>query len=150
MGGINKKPVKAPGRASVPAILQLETCECGAACLSMVLAYYGRFVTLEELRTACGVSRDGSNAKNLLRAGQAYGLMGQGLRMEPEDLRQRGSFPCVLHWNFNYFVVLLGFQGGVYKRKAYRLPGALCVDGGVGCDYRPNRPDHPGIYPSLY
>ncbi len=150
MGGINKKPVKAPGRASVPAILQLETCECGAACLSMVLAYYGRFVTLEELRTACGVSRDGSNAKNLLRAGQAYGLMGQGLRMEPEDLRQRGSFPCVLHWNFNYFVVLLGFQGGYAlindpDSGARRVPmedfdrsfTGICLEFAPGPDFAP-------------
>ena len=105
-----RRPV-AKGHARVPVFMQMEALECGAACLGMVLAYYGRFVPLEKLRIECGVSRDGSNALNLLRAAQSYGLKAGGYRVEPEVLRREGRFPCILHWNFNHFVVLCGFSG---------------------------------------
>jgi NHLM bacteriocin system ABC transporter peptidase/ATP-binding protein len=58
----------------------------------------------------CGVSRDGSNAKNLLAAARGYGMTAKGYRYEPETLRQKGRFPCIIHWNFNHFVVLDGFE----------------------------------------
>jgi NHLM bacteriocin system ABC transporter peptidase/ATP-binding protein len=108
-----KKTVKAPvtGRAAkVPVILQLEALECGAASLAMILAYYDKWVPLEQVRVDCGVSRDGSNAKNLLAAARGYGMTAKGYRYEPETLRQKGRFPCIIHWNFNHFVVLDGFE----------------------------------------
>lgn len=92
--------------------MQLETLECGAASLCMVLAYFGKWVTLEQVRADCGVSRDGSNARNILKAARSYGLDARGYRFEPEELRQETSFPCIIHWNFNHFVVLCGFKGG--------------------------------------
>ena len=97
--------------AKVPVILQLEALECGAASLAMVLAYYGKWVPLEKVRVACGVSRDGSNARNLLEAARSYGMTAKGYRYEPEALKEEGSFPCIIHWNFNHFVVLNGFKG---------------------------------------
>ena len=103
------------GVAKVPVIMQLEALECGAAALDMVLAYYGLWVPLERVRADCGVSRDGSNARNILRAARSYGLTAQGYRYEPETLRREGKFPCIIHWNFNHFVVLDGFRGD----KAY-------------------------------
>ncbi len=57
------------------------------------------------------VSRDGSNAKNLLLAARSYGLTAKGFRFEPDVLRRSGIFPCIIHWNFNHFVVLNGFKG---------------------------------------
>lgn len=100
--------------AKVPIILQLEVLECGAACLTMILAYYGKRVPLEQVRIDCGVSRDGSNAKNILAAARKYGLNAKGYRYEPSSLKENGTFPCIIHWDFNHFVVLDGFK----KNKA--------------------------------
>ncbi|MBQ0135324.1 MAG: NHLP family bacteriocin export ABC transporter peptidase/permease/ATPase subunit [Oscillospiraceae bacterium] len=106
-----KKPIT-KGVAKVPVVIQLEALECGAACLCMILAYYNKWIPLEQVREDCGVSRDGSNAKNILKAARFYGLEAKGYRYEPETLKERGSFPCIIHWNFNHFVVLKGFRGG--------------------------------------
>lgn len=104
-----KEPVK-NGHAKVPVILQMEALECGAASLAMVLAYYGKWLPLEQVRYDCGISRDGSNAKNILRAARSYGMEAKGYRRTPEKLKSEGVFPCIIHWNFNHFVVLNGFK----------------------------------------
>lgn len=96
--------------AKVPVILQMEALECGAAALAMVLAYYDKWVPLEQIRLDCGVSRDGSNAKNILIAARNYHMDAKGYRYEPETLKLKGKFPCIIHWNFNHFVVLDGFR----------------------------------------
>ncbi len=109
-----KKQSKRPltGRvAKVPVVMQMEALECGAACLTMILAYYDKWLPPEQVRLDCGVSRDGSNARNILRAARSYGLTAGGYRFEPEELRKSGTFPCIIHWNFNHFVVLDGFRG---------------------------------------
>ena len=104
-----KKPVS-KGFVKVPVIMQMEALECGAASLAMVLAYYDKWIPLEQVRKDCGVSRDGSNAKNVLRAARNYGLKAQGYRYEPDELKAEGTFPCIIHWNFNHFVVCCGFK----------------------------------------
>lgn len=105
------KPTVTKGAAKVPVIMQLEALECGAASLAMVMAYYGKWVPLEQVRSDCGVSRDGSNAKNIYLAAQDYGFNVKGYRKSPESIRKLGQFPCIIHWNFNHFVVLCGFKG---------------------------------------
>lgn len=77
----------------------------------MVMAYYGKWVPLEKVRSDCGVSRDGSSAVNVLKAARSYGFEAKGFRMEPEALKKEATFPCIIHWNFNHFVVLNGFKG---------------------------------------
>ena len=99
------------GAAKVPMVMQMEALECGAASLTMILAYYDKWIPLERVRADCGVSRDGSNAKNVLKAARSYGLIAKGYRYEPEDLKKNGKFPCIIHWNFNHFLVLCGFRG---------------------------------------
>ena len=66
------------GRRAVPTVLQMEKTECGAACLAMILAHYGRWEPLEELRVRCGVSRDGTKALNVIRVGEEFGMLAGG------------------------------------------------------------------------
>ena len=112
MGGGNIKKPAVRKKVNVPVIMQMEALECGAACLDMILAYYGKWIPLEKVRADCGVSRDGSNAMNILKAARNYGLEAKGYRFEPEDLVKSGTFPCIIHWEFNHFIVLNGFKRG--------------------------------------
>lgn len=99
-----------PKVVKVPVVMQMENLECGAACLAMILAYHGKWLPLVKVRGDCGVSRDGSNAKNILRAARAYGMEAAGYRFEVSQIRN-AEFPVIIHWNFNHFVVLNGFRG---------------------------------------
>ena len=105
------KPTLTRGVAKVPVVMQLEALECGAAALAMVMAYYGKWVPLEQVRVECGVSRDGSKAKNIYLAAEHYGFDVEAFRMTPKGIREEGKFPCIIHWNMDHFVVLDGFRG---------------------------------------
>ena len=145
--------IKAPaskGRVKVPVVMQMEALECGAASLAMVLAYYGKWVPLEQVRLDGGVSRDGSNARNVLLAARSYGLEAQGYRCEVETLRSDMTYPCIIHWNFNHFVVLDGFKGKTAyindpARGEVRVPmeefdrsfTGVCLQFSPGPDFKP-------------
>ncbi|ETX03731.1 MAG: hypothetical protein ETSY1_46310 (plasmid) [Candidatus Entotheonella factor] len=106
---------------SVPVIPQMEMAECGAACLAMVLAFFGKYVSLTDLRRACGVSRDGVTAWGLHRAARTYGLEVQVLKTTLDALIEL-PLPAIVHWGFNHFVVL----------ESCRRSGAIIVDPAVG------------------
>ena len=91
-------------------VFQMEATECGAASFAMICAYWGKYVPLEQMRVETGVSRDGCNAGNIMRAAKRFGMECHGYRKEPERLREL-ELPCIIHWNFNHFVVLEGFKG---------------------------------------
>lgn len=94
----------------VPVIMQMEALECGAASLSMVMAYHKKWVPLEKVRRDCGVSRDGSSAKNILKAAKLFGMNAKGYRCSTNEL-STFNLPCIIHWGFNHFVVFCGFSG---------------------------------------
>ena len=98
-------------RKKVPQIMQMEAVECGAASLAMILAYYGKWVPLEKLRDECGVGRDGSKSANILKAAREYGMEAKGFSIGIDGLKKKKPFPCIIHWNYNHFVVLTGIRG---------------------------------------
>jgi ABC-type bacteriocin/lantibiotic exporter with double-glycine peptidase domain len=97
-------------KRKVPVILQMEAVECGAASLAMVLGYYGRYIPLEKMRVDCNVTRDGSTAKYIILAARRHGMETSAFKESAEQLREHTDFPVIIHWNFNHFVVLCGFD----------------------------------------
>ncbi len=100
----------AKGVAKVPQVMQMESLECGAAALAMVLAYYGKWMPLEQVRVDCGVSRDGASLENIAKAARSYGLEAEGYQRGIEALKEMGPFPCIVTYGAGY-VVLCGFKG---------------------------------------
>ena len=98
-----------------PTVLQMEAVECGAACLAMVLAYYRRFIPLDQLREEVGVSRDGALASQIRTAAVKHGLAFKAMRRGLEGLEAESPRPSIIFWNFGHFVVFEGITKGLYR-----------------------------------
>ena len=117
-----------PDRLRTPVILQMEAAECGAAALTIILAHYGRYISLEEARVACGVSRDGSKASNIVAAARSYGLKAQGAQVQEVDALLEIQFPLIAFWEFNHFVVVEAIEDGkVYINDPAQGPCVLSI-----------------------
>ena len=141
-----KRPIKYGVAKKVPVVIQLEALECGAACLAMILAYYEKWIPLEQVRSDCGVSRDGSKAGKIMRAARNYGFESKGYKYDVEDLRREATFPCILFWNNNHFVVLDGFKGNyaiindpARGRTKYTMDAFEKNYSGICLEFRPTR-----------
>ena len=108
-------------RRRVPLVPQMESGDCGASCLAMVLAYHGRVVPLEQVRIETETDRDGVGAVAILEAARRYGLSARGVAA---DVGSLGHLPrgAILHWDFDHFVV---FEGADRR-------GADIVDPAIG------------------
>ena len=107
-----KKLLPSGRRVKVPTVLQMESVECGATCLAMILAHYGQWVPLEKLRQECGVNRDGVKAGNINRAARKRNCTAEGFRYQADQLLDK-QYPLIIHWEFAHFVVLEGIRNGV-------------------------------------
>ena len=132
----------------VPVVMQMETVECGAAALSMLLAYHGKWLSIEQLRTDCGVSRDGSNARNIVLAARHHGMDAHGWQADIDHLPSLA--PAIIHWNHNHFVVFKGFHRGmafindpaigsmaVSMKEFQRSYSGVAITAAPGDDFKP-------------
>lgn len=92
-------------RRKVPELIQMSTVECGAACLAMILGYYGRRTSISEIRENYGIGRDGFSAWDIAQAARSYGLKVRALSLDANDFRT-ASLPAIVHWQFNHFLVM--------------------------------------------
>ncbi len=94
----------------LPLLLQTEATECGLACLGMVAGFYGYRTDLASLRRRYPISLKGVTLKDMMQiAGQLH-MNTRPLKLELQDLGEL-KLPCILHWNFNHFVVLKEVHG---------------------------------------
>ena len=114
-------------RRRVPTVLQMEVTECGAASLGMVLAHYGLFRPLEELRIRLGVARDGATAKSIVQAARTYGMTTHAMKREPEQLKNM-QFPLIIHWRFYHFLVVEGYYPGGWYLNDPAMGPRTCDD----------------------
>jgi ATP-binding cassette subfamily B protein RaxB len=104
-------------RQRVPVVLQTEAAECGLACLAMVAAAHGLDSDLPTLRERFSLSLKGVTLADLVRMAEGLQLGARAVRAELEQMRQL-QLPCVLHWDMNHFVVLVGWRRLQFKRDA--------------------------------
>ena len=138
------------GVAKVPQVMQMESLECGAAALAMILAYYGKWIPLEQVRVDCGVSRDGTKLENIAKAARSYGLKVEGYQRGLEALQEQGSYPCIVTYNTDY-LVLCGFKGNrVYVNDPAKGPRKIPIEefgrsyGGICLTFAPTDDFVPG------
>ena len=158
--GKKTEPELLKRRVTTPILLQMHATECGAACLGSVLAYFGRWVPLTELRERCEVNRDGSSAASIVRASRHYGLECRGLSLRADQLKKL-PLPLIVFWQFSHFVVLEGFDSRFFHlndpatgRRRLSVEefnngySGIALRFKPGADFKPGG-DQPGLFEQL-
>ena len=130
-------------RSRTPTVFQMEATECGAACLAIILGYYGKFIPLSEAREECDVNRDGAKATHIMQAAHLHGLDAIGYSYEIEDLEEM-KLPAIIHWKFTHFLVIEGWNSRkIYLNDPATGPRTVSWDEfqkyftGVGIEFEP-------------
>ncbi|MBS9424556.1 peptidase domain-containing ABC transporter [Photorhabdus caribbeanensis] len=103
------KNLNVSSKKRVPQILQTESAECGLACLSMICAFYGKNIDLFSLRQRFNISPRGATLRGIAEIAAQLDMMTRPLSLDIDELSSLKT-PCILHWNFNHFVVLVGIK----------------------------------------
>lgn len=90
---------------SFPHYQQQEAVDCGPTCLRMIAKHYGKVYSAEMLRKHSYISREGVSMLGISDAAEYIGFHTLGVKITFEQLVRDGTFPCILHWNQNHFVV---------------------------------------------
>ncbi|GCE05960.1 peptidase domain-containing ABC transporter [Dictyobacter aurantiacus] len=106
-----RKSLKIWRAKRVPLLNQMSMVECGAACLAMILSYYGHKTSISEVRERCGTGRDGLSAFAIVTVARSYGLRARAVSVEEKDFRFV-ALPAIIHWNFNHFLVVERWSPG--------------------------------------
>lgn len=115
-------------RVTTPTILQMDAAECGSASLSIILAYYGYYITPSDARDACDVTRDGSKAINIIKVARRLGMEAHGLQLTMETVKYIPP-PFIVYWEFNHFLVVDGFgENKVYLNDPEVGPRTVTED----------------------
>ena len=101
------------GQGKTPIILQNEASECGLACIAMVAGFFGKYTDLATIREKSALSSRGCNLASLITIAGKLSLSARPLAVDIEHLKEIKK-PCILHWNFNHFVVLIDVRGSQY------------------------------------
>ncbi|EOT3054237.1 colicin V export peptidase/ABC transporter CvaB [Escherichia coli] len=97
----------------VPVIHQTETAECGLACLAMICGHFGKNIDLIYLRRKFNLSARGATLAGINGIAEQLGMATRALSLELDELRVLKT-PCILHWDFSHFVVLVSVKRNRY------------------------------------
>nr|WP_227820044.1 peptidase domain-containing ABC transporter [Klebsiella pneumoniae] len=100
-------------RRRVPVIHQTETSECGLACLAMICGHFGKNIDLISLRRKFNLSARGANLAGINSIAEQLGMVTRALSLELDELGALKT-PCILHWDFSHFVVLVSVKRNRY------------------------------------
>ncbi|HCP4117691.1 TPA: peptidase domain-containing ABC transporter [Escherichia coli] len=100
-------------RRRVPVIHQTETTECGLACLAMICGHFGKNIDLISLRRKFNLSARGANLAGINGIAEQLGMVTRALSLELDELGAL-KMPCILHWDFSHFVVLVSVKRNRY------------------------------------
>lgn len=89
-----------------PNFRQLESVDCGPACLRMISAYYGKNYSSDTIKEKCHISRDGVSMLGISEAAESIGFRTSGVKLCWNQLINDTPLPCIVHWNQNHFVVV--------------------------------------------